>query len=51
MENCVCCRLVFFKRWFEILDLVVVALSSFLTVLFILLEDHSTDSSGRVVLS
>jgi PTEN phosphatase family protein len=39
--------LVFFKRWFEVLDLVVIVASSVLTVLFILLEDHSgVDSSG-----
>ena len=48
---CLLSRLVFFKRWFEVLDLMVVGLSSCLTVLFVLLADHSTDSSGRVVLS
>ena len=38
-------RLVFFKRWFEVLDLLVVVISSGLTLSFILLEDHSAVDS------
>ena len=39
---CLSCiyKLVFFRRWLEVLGLVVIILSC-LTVLFILLEDHS----------
>ena len=49
----VVCRLVFFKRWFELLDLIVIVVSSVLTVSFILLEDHSAvdSSSGATVVS
>lgn len=48
-----CCRRVFFRRWFEVLDLVVVVLSSCLAVLFILLGDHSSvdDGNGKTVVS
>lgn len=48
-----CCRRVFFRRWFEVLDLVVVVLSSCLAVLFTLLGDHSRvdEGTGKTVVS
>lgn len=46
-------RTVFFRRWFEVLDLVVIVLSTLLTIIFILLEDHTEvdESTGETVIS
>lgn len=48
-----CCRRVFFRRWFEVLDLVVVVLSSCLAVLFTVLGDNSSveEGNGKTVVS
>lgn len=48
-----CCRRVFFRRWFEVLDLVVVVVSSCLAVVFTLLGDHSSvdEGTGKTVVS
>lgn len=46
-------RVVFFRRWFEVLDLIVIVLSTLLTIIFILLEDHVEidESTGETVIS
>ena len=45
------CRLVFFKRWFEVFDLAVIILSSCLTIIFILIDSAVDNSDGKTIIS
>ena len=36
--NCVCPRWCFFRRWFEVVDLLIIASSTLLTIIYILLD-------------
>lgn len=39
-------RKVFFRRWFEVVDLLVIVISTILTIVFVLLSDEDTLLSG-----
>ena len=47
------CRRVFFRRWYEVLDLIVIVLSTVLTIIYIIIDDHQErdEETGEIIIS
>ncbi len=46
-------RTLFFHRWFEVLDLIVIAVSTIITVIYVIIDDHETEDedTGEIVIT
>ena len=48
---CACCRKVFFRKSFEVVDLVVIVLATVMTVAYVIVDDHLINSAVNIGVS